>query len=80
MQVHVDHVEGWVWGVGKAVILRRDGAGVYVGDHVHDVAGALELLRAGLAPGDVVLVKASRSAGLERVAAGLLRSEGLVRR
>ncbi|MCW2614006.1 MAG: murF [Frankiales bacterium] len=40
--------------------------------HVADVAEALELLRAELEPGDVVLVKASRSAGLERVAAALL--------
>ena len=40
--------------------------------HVPDVNAALELLRAELAPGDVVLVKGSRSAGLERVAAGLL--------
>lgn len=37
----VDHVEGWVWGVGKADVLRREGASVYVGDHVHDVEGAL---------------------------------------
>ncbi len=37
----VDHVEGWVWGVGKADALRREGAAVYVGDHVHDVEGAL---------------------------------------
>ncbi|MDT7650429.1 MAG: UDP-N-acetylmuramoyl-tripeptide--D-alanyl-D-alanine ligase, partial [Pseudonocardiales bacterium] len=36
------------------------------------VGEALALLRAELAPGDVVLVKASRAAGLERVAAGLL--------
>ena len=40
--------------------------------HVPDVEAALDLLRAELAPGDVVLVKASRSAGLERVAAALL--------
>jgi phosphoglycolate phosphatase-like HAD superfamily hydrolase len=47
-QLHVDHVgfeidhlEGWVWGVGKADVLRREGASVYVGDHVHDVEGAL---------------------------------------
>ena len=40
--------------------------------HVPDVEAALVLLRAELAPGDVVLVKASRSAGLERVAAALL--------
>ncbi|GAB2457031.1 hypothetical protein GCM10027062_41410 [Nocardioides hungaricus] len=37
----VDHLEGWVWGVGKADVLRREGAAVYVGDHVHDVEGAL---------------------------------------
>ena len=37
-----------------------------------DVDAALELLRAELRPGDVVLVKASRAAGLERLAAGLL--------
>ncbi|MDN5917773.1 MAG: UDP-N-acetylmuramoyl-tripeptide--D-alanyl-D-alanine ligase [Pseudonocardia sp.] len=41
-------------------------------EHVADVGEALTLLRAELEPGDVVLVKASRSAGLERVAAGLL--------
>jgi uncharacterized protein len=46
-QRHVDHLaldvdllEGWVWGVGKAEVLRREGAGIYVGDHVHDVEGA----------------------------------------
>ena len=33
-----------------------------------DAAGALELLRAQLRPGDVVLVKASRSVGLEQIA------------
>jgi phosphoglycolate phosphatase-like HAD superfamily hydrolase len=37
----IDHLEGWVWGVGKADVLRREGAGIYVGDHVHDVEGAL---------------------------------------
>ncbi|MFC6285957.1 haloacid dehalogenase-like hydrolase [Nocardioides sp. GCM10027113] len=36
-----DHLEGEVWGVGKADVLRREGAAIYVGDHVHDVAGAL---------------------------------------
>ncbi|WP_219416606.1 UDP-N-acetylmuramoyl-tripeptide--D-alanyl-D-alanine ligase [Pseudonocardia nigra] len=45
---------------------------------VGDVAEAVALLRAELAPGDVVLVKASRAAGLERVAAQLLRETGLV--
>lgn len=37
----VDVLEGWVWGVGKADVLRREGASLYVGDHVHDVEGAL---------------------------------------
>lgn len=36
-----DHLEGEVWGVGKAAVLRREGASVYVGDHIHDVEGAL---------------------------------------
>lgn len=47
-RLHLDHtgldvdvLEGWVWGVGKADVLRREGASVYVGDHVHDVEGAL---------------------------------------
>ncbi len=47
-QLHLDHLgldvdvlEGWVWGVGKAAVLRRENAGIYVGDHVHDVEGAL---------------------------------------
>ena len=39
---------------------------------VADVPAAAELLRAAVAPGDVVLVKASRAAGLERIAAALL--------
>lgn len=38
----VDHLEGWVWGTGKAAVLREHGASVYVGDHVHDVEGARE--------------------------------------
>ena len=37
----IDLLEGWVWGVGKADVLRREGASIYVGDHVHDVEGAL---------------------------------------
>ncbi len=36
----VDALVGEVWGVGKAAALAEHGAGVYVGDHVHDVAGA----------------------------------------
>lgn len=41
LALDVDHLEGWVWGVGKADALRREGASVYVGDHIHDVEGAL---------------------------------------
>jgi uncharacterized protein len=41
LALDVDHLEGWVWGVGKADALRREGAAIYVGDHVHDVEGAL---------------------------------------
>ncbi len=47
-----------------------DGAGE-VADSVADVAAAVELLRAMIVPGDVVLVKASRAAGLEAVVAQL---------
>ncbi|PWN03430.1 haloacid dehalogenase [Nocardioides silvaticus] len=41
LALDVDHLEGKVWGVGKADVLRREGASIYVGDHVHDVEGAL---------------------------------------
>jgi UDP-N-acetylmuramoyl-tripeptide--D-alanyl-D-alanine ligase len=40
--------------------------------YVPDLDAALEFLAGDLAAGDVVLVKASRAAGLERVAAALL--------
>jgi UDP-N-acetylmuramoyl-tripeptide--D-alanyl-D-alanine ligase len=43
---------------------------------VADADAALALLRAEVAPGDVVLVKASRAEGLERVADGLLDPAG----
>ena len=36
----MDVLEGWVWGVGKAEVLKREGVSIYVGDHVHDVEGA----------------------------------------
>ena len=39
---------------------------------VPDVGSALALLRAEVRPGDVVLVKASRSSGLETLAEALL--------
>ncbi|KUN19273.1 UDP-N-acetylmuramoyl-tripeptide--D-alanyl-D-alanine ligase [Streptomyces antibioticus] len=40
--------------------------------HVSDAQAAVDLLRSELRPGDVVLVKASRSVGLESIAAALL--------
>ncbi|MFZ5852773.1 MAG: UDP-N-acetylmuramoyl-tripeptide--D-alanyl-D-alanine ligase [Actinomycetota bacterium] len=45
---------------------------------VPDGTAAVELLSARLAPGDVVLVKASRAAGLERVADALREPPGAV--
>ncbi|MFJ5548261.1 UDP-N-acetylmuramoyl-tripeptide--D-alanyl-D-alanine ligase [Streptomyces sp. NPDC093225] len=45
---------------------------------VSDAQAAVDLLRSELRPGDVVLVKASRSVGLERVALALLQGEGEV--
>ncbi|GAA1476685.1 hypothetical protein GCM10009623_11310 [Nocardioides aestuarii] len=45
---HLDHLgldhdvlAGEVWGVGKGDVLAREGCSIYVGDHVHDVEGAL---------------------------------------
>ena len=48
-------------------------ARAYGGDWVADAAGAAERLSAALRPGDVVLVKGSRSVGLEVVAENLER-------
>ncbi|MER7715811.1 UDP-N-acetylmuramoyl-tripeptide--D-alanyl-D-alanine ligase [Streptomyces flaveolus] len=42
--------------------------------HVSDAQAAIDLLRSELRPGDVVLVKASRSVGLESVATALLET------
>lgn len=41
LRFDVDHLVGEVWGVGKAAVLQEHGASIYVGDHVHDVEGAL---------------------------------------
>ena len=46
--------------------------------HVSDARAAIDLLRSELRPGDVVLVKASRSVGLEQVALALLDPESEV--
>jgi UDP-N-acetylmuramoyl-tripeptide--D-alanyl-D-alanine ligase len=69
--------------LGQLVVVGPDAGGIHAGAvlegswgdesvHVDGVEEAVALLRRELAPGDVVLVKASRSAGLERVAAALL--------
>ncbi len=69
--------------LGQLVVVGLEAGGIHAGAvlegswggesvHVPDVDAAVALLRRELAPGDVVLVKASRSAGLERVAAALL--------
>jgi UDP-N-acetylmuramoyl-tripeptide--D-alanyl-D-alanine ligase len=42
---------------------------------VRDADAALDLLRARVEPGDVILVKASRAAGLERLAEALVNEE-----
>jgi phosphoglycolate phosphatase len=36
----VDEVFGQAWREGKAKVLRAEGAGIYVGDHVHDMEAA----------------------------------------
>jgi UDP-N-acetylmuramoyl-tripeptide--D-alanyl-D-alanine ligase len=69
--------------LGQLVVVGEEAGGIHAGAvlegswgsesvHVADVDSAVALLREELAPGDVVLVKGSRSAGLERVAAALL--------
>ena len=66
--------------VGEAAAGIRDGArdAGFAGDlhAVPDIDRAVSTLTAALAPGDIVLVKASRSAGLERVAAALTATKG----
>ncbi|HET7328376.1 MAG TPA: UDP-N-acetylmuramoyl-tripeptide--D-alanyl-D-alanine ligase [Nocardioidaceae bacterium] len=62
--------------VGEGARAMHLGAGLegsWCGESVFvpDVESAIEFVRADTAPGDVVLVKASRAAGLERVAAAL---------
>jgi UDP-N-acetylmuramoyl-tripeptide--D-alanyl-D-alanine ligase len=58
--------------LGVHELVAVDAPDYGVGRPVSGVEEAVELLRAELRPGDVVLVKASRSAGLEQVAAELL--------
>jgi UDP-N-acetylmuramoyl-tripeptide--D-alanyl-D-alanine ligase len=67
--------------VSRVVVIGSAAAGIHAGAVaagsreaalVDDADAALALLRADLRPGDVVLVKASRSVGLEKLAAALL--------
>jgi UDP-N-acetylmuramoyl-tripeptide--D-alanyl-D-alanine ligase len=69
--------------VSRLVVVGPEAGGIHAGAvlegswgeesvHVDDADAAVALLREEVAAGDVVLVKASRSAGLERVAAALL--------
>ena len=69
--------------LGQLVVVGPEAGGIHAGAvlegswgdeslHVDSVDAAIDVLRREVAPGDVVLVKASRSAGLERVAAALL--------
>jgi UDP-N-acetylmuramoyl-tripeptide--D-alanyl-D-alanine ligase len=63
-------------GVDRLLVVGPDAEPVHTASggasvHVPDADAAVELLRAELRPEDVVLVKASRSAGLERVALAL---------
>ena len=69
-------------GIDRVVAVGDDGSAMVSGvadartstraDHIADIDAAIALLRAQMSPGDVVLVKASRSAEFERVAEALL--------
>jgi len=61
--------------IGVATGAEAVGGGTVV-TAVSDVDAAVSLLRERLEPGDVVLVKASRAAGLERVALTLTEEAG----
>ena len=76
-------------GVDRLVVVGPEAAGIHTAAggpgwagesaHVPDVDAAIALLRAELRPEDVVLVKASRAAGLERVALALADPLGAAR-
>ena len=74
--------------VSKLVVIGSAATGIHAGAvaegyrdeqavQVDDLDAALALLRDELRPGDVVLVKASRSVGLERLAAALLEGDAV---
>jgi UDP-N-acetylmuramoyl-tripeptide--D-alanyl-D-alanine ligase len=67
--------------VSRLVVIGSAAAGIHAGAVaegsgdvalVDDVDAALALLRADVRPGDVVLIKGSRSVGLEKLAAAFL--------
>ena len=58
--------------LGVQELVTVDSPEYGAGRPVADVPAATALLQAEVAPGDVVLVKASRAAGLDRIAAELL--------
>ncbi len=62
-------------GVDVLVAVGGDFAARYGGELVPDAAAAVERVRELVEPGDVVLVKASRAAALERVADALAPAE-----
>lgn len=73
-------------GVDRLIAVGERTRALYLGAHlegswsgeselVPDIAAAVATVLADLAPGDVVLVKASRSAGLEKVAQALLAAD-----
>jgi len=70
-------------GIDRLIVVGQAARALHLGAHlegswggeseiVPDVAAALQVLAGDLEPGDVVLVKASRAVGLDRVAAALL--------
>ncbi len=65
--------------LGVDELVTVDAPDFRAGRAVGDVDAALALLRAELEPGDVVLVKASRAAGLDRVASALLAEDPVQR-
>jgi UDP-N-acetylmuramoyl-tripeptide--D-alanyl-D-alanine ligase len=74
--------------VSRLVVVGPQAGGIHAGAvlegswgeesvHVDDVDEAVALLHEQVRPGDVVLVKASRSAGLERVAQALIATQNV---